>query len=591
MATTDDELRQVDPTVWKAFAGPFVHIPTLNSRVFYFPQGHAEHSSSPPFLSPLVTSQPLILCRVAAVTLLANPETDEFFAKLRLLPIDRSRDYGGGGVEEDCGEAAAAASFSKILTPSDANNGGGFSVPRFCADSIFPPLNFEAEPPVQTVSIRDVHGVSWEFRHTYRGTPRRHLLTTGWSKFVNHKKLIAGDSVVFVRNRFSGELFVGFAELCGPMPIAVGGGGGKEGFWRSGRGRVSEESVAEAAELAAQGMGFEVVYYPRVGLGDFVVKAESVEESLKVFWTSGMRVKMAMETDDSSRMAWFQGTVSLSMALAPDNCPWRGSPWRMLQKNMLSLTLIVTWDEPEVLQHVKRVSPWQIEYVEPTPPLHSAFPPAKKFRFPQNPGLPTDGKGDLFFPMPGLSNSMIGLSNLISENTHQMCKDKFFGNNVTPKVRTVSTELNIGSSQDNLSPDSPSSVHFYGNELARKQGRNSSTKAGLGSFQLFGKIIHMKDPVESGCDDVGCAEDNGSKMFKETEGVKNLPDLSLTCPYTQNYLMCLMLNTTELQLLKLVLYKLVPKAGRKLARNLTLAVVTCLRLGLYKQEVRDSTST
>ncbi|CAL5414437.1 unnamed protein product [Camellia sinensis] len=114
-----------------------------------------------------------------------------------------------------------------------------------------------------------------------------------------------------------------------------------------------------------------------------------------------------------------------------------------------------------------------------------------------------------------------------------MCKDKFFGNNMTPKVRTVSTELNIGSSQDNLSPDSQSSVHFYGNELARKQGCNSSTKAGLGSFQLFDKIIHMKDPVESGCDDVGCAEDNGSKMFKETEGVKNLPDLSLTCPYTK----------------------------------------------------------
>ncbi|CAL5348311.1 unnamed protein product [Camellia sinensis] len=544
MATTDDELRQV--------------VPIGYSRVFYFPQGHAEHPSSPPFLSPLVSSQPLILCRIAAVNLLANAETDEVFAKLRLLPIDRSRDYGGGGVEEDCGEAAAAAvSFAKILTPSDANNGGGFSVPRFCADSIFPPLNFEAEPPVQTVSIRDVHGVSWEFRHIYRGTPRRHLLTTGWSKFVNHKKLIAGDSVVFVRNGFSGELFVGVRRAvrsnadCGGRWNCGGDGGGKEGFWRNGRGRVSAESVAEAAELAAQGMGFGVVYYPRVGLGDFVVKAESVEESLKVFWTSRMRVKMAMETDDSSRMTWFQGTVSPSMA--PDNCPCRGSPWRMLQYcgNMPSLTLIVskyrigaTWDEPEVLQNVKRVSPWQIEYVEPTPLLHSTFPPAKKFRFPQNPGLPTDGKGDLFIPIPGLSNSMIGylkpslmnynsfpagmqgarqdtffassLSNLISENTHQMCKDKFFGNNMTPKVRTVQ-----------------SSVHFYGNELAQKQGRNSLTEAGLGSFQLFGKIIHMKDPVESGFDDVGCAEDNGSQMFKETEGVKNLSDVSFTCPYTK----------------------------------------------------------
>ena len=50
-------------------------------------------------------------------------------------------------------------SFAKILTPFDANNGGEFSVPQFCADSIFPPLNYQAEPLVQTLSVTDVHGV------------------------------------------------------------------------------------------------------------------------------------------------------------------------------------------------------------------------------------------------------------------------------------------------------------------------------------------------------------------------------------------------------------------------------------------------
>ena len=47
----------------------------------------------------------------------------------------------------------------KILTPSDANNGGGFSVPRFCADSIFPPLNYRAESSVQTLLFTDIHGM------------------------------------------------------------------------------------------------------------------------------------------------------------------------------------------------------------------------------------------------------------------------------------------------------------------------------------------------------------------------------------------------------------------------------------------------
>ena len=31
------------------------------------------------------------------------------------------------------------------------------------------------------------------------GQPKRHLLTSGWSLFVNAKKLVAGDSCIFVR--------------------------------------------------------------------------------------------------------------------------------------------------------------------------------------------------------------------------------------------------------------------------------------------------------------------------------------------------------------------------------------------------------
>ncbi|XAR62630.1 hypothetical protein NMG60_11017465 [Bertholletia excelsa] len=579
MANTG-ELRQVDPNVWKACAGTSVQMPAVNSRVYYFPQGHAEQCSSPPLFSPHVSSRPLIFCRVAAVLYLASPESDEVFAKISLVPVNRPRDvHAPLGIRECAGDGGSVVgegeesvvSFAKILTPSDANNGGGFSVPRFCADSIFPPLNYAADPPVQTITIRDVHGVAWEFRHIYRGTPRRHLLTTGWSKFVNHKKLVAGDSVLFMRNRRTGELFVGVrrvvrsnADYAGRWNCPVGpvrgkaeevdGGGsvGKEGFARSGRGRVSADSVAEAAELASHGLPFEVVYYPRIGWADFVVKAETVEASLNFLWTAGMRVKMAIETEDSSRMTWIQGTVSSAMVV--DKGPWRGSAWRMLQ---------ISWDEPEVLQNVKRVSPWQVEYVMSAPPLHSTFPPTKKFRVPPNLVLPTDGEGDFFFPVMGLNESMMGsfnspsmnyksfpagmqgarqdqfyvldMSNFTSEDTNQVCGDKSFDNNISPKLRAVSTELNIGSClSDNLSPDSQSSVHFFGNQLVGKQGYDSSTKAGLGSFQLFGQIIHMNDSGESGLDNVGCTGDSKRKVFEETKGVTNSLDLTLKCPpFTQ----------------------------------------------------------
>ena len=50
-------------------------------------------------------------------------------------------------------------SFTKILMLSNANNGGRFFVLRFCADSIFPPLNYQAKPPMQTLSVTDVHGM------------------------------------------------------------------------------------------------------------------------------------------------------------------------------------------------------------------------------------------------------------------------------------------------------------------------------------------------------------------------------------------------------------------------------------------------
>ncbi|XVF36823.1 hypothetical protein REPUB_Repub19eG0091600 [Reevesia pubescens] len=545
------EVRHVDSRIWRACAGPSVQIPTVNSRVYYFPQGHVEQScASPPFLSSLVLSKPLIPCVISDVRCLVDPKTDEAFAKLVLLPVEPSRlpnqFFNINGEVEDSDKIV---SYAKTLTASDANNGGGFSVPRFCADSIFPPLDYNAEPPFQTLSVTDVRGGVWDFRHIYRGTPRRHLLTTGWSKFVNQKKLIAGDSVVFMRD-CNGKMFIGVRRA-----MKRGEGGGDSGRWREpsdggamkaeGRGRM----MAEAAERAAKGLPFEVVFYPRAGRADFVVRAELVEAGLNIFWAGGTRVKMAVETEDSSRMTWFQGTVT--SAALPDSGLWIGSPWRMLQ---------VAWDdEPEVLQNARRVSPWQVEILSSSP-LHSPFPLAKKFKLSQDSGL-TDAEAVNLIPMTGLTNSTMGymnpsllnynsfpagmqgarqnqfhlqsLTNYMSENTPMMSTDNFSGNYMVPKLNRISTELNIGSSQsDNLSPDSQSSMVSFGTELTENGGCNSS-KVGVSSFQLFGKIIHMKEPVGSRFDDIGCMEDDGGKRYDEAVCEKNSLDLSSTYGYSK----------------------------------------------------------
>ncbi|GLT70138.1 hypothetical protein SLA2020_422350 [Shorea laevis] len=415
----------LDPQLWHACAGGMVQMPAVHSKVYYFPQGHAEHANGNVDFRNFPIP-PLILCQVSGIKYMADPETDEVFAKMLLVPLrdDGHEDDnfdGNSGMEEN----GKSASFAKTLTQSDANNGGGFSVPRYCAETIFPRLDYSAEPPVQNILAKDVHGNLWKFRHIYRGTPRRHLLTTGWSNFVNQKKLVAGDSIVFLRAE-NGDICVGIRRAkkgIGSGHEYLPGwnlGGGNSGSQFGGyspflkeeesksvrrncngdmKGGVRVDSVIEAANLAANGRPFEVVYYPRASTPEFCVKASSVRAAMHIQWCPGMRFKMAFETEDSSRISWFMGTISSVQVVDPIH--WPTSPWRLLQ---------VQWDEPDLLQNVKRVNPWLVELVSNIPPIHlNAFSPRKRMRLPQQPDF-------LFnqFPVPPFSGNPLGSSSPLS---------------------------------------------------------------------------------------------------------------------------------------------------------------------------------
>ncbi|XP_051119814.1 auxin response factor 18-like [Andrographis paniculata] len=384
----------LDPQLWFACAGGMAQVPPPNSRVYYFPQGHAEHANETANLAGFGKIPPLIPCIVSSVKYLADSESDEVFAKIRLVPVAGDDEFGDefvGFDKNSVGEMeksnSNSNSFAKTLTQSDANNGGGFSVPRYCAETLFPRLDYTSEPPVQTILAKDVHGEVWKFRHIYRGTPRRHLLTTGWSSFVGRKKLVAGDSIVFLRAE-NGDLCVGIrrAKGGGGGFVAVGDGGsgwncGYRGFsGGGGTGRRSEFN--DVITLAARGREFEVVYYPRASTPEFVVAATSVRAAMGVRWSSGMRFKMAFETEDSSRISWFMGTVS--SAFADDPILYPNSPWRFLQ---------VIWDEPELLHNLKRVNPWQVELVSNVPAAVHFSPPRKRARLPQFPEITINRAG------------------------------------------------------------------------------------------------------------------------------------------------------------------------------------------------------
>ncbi|MCO5587176.1 hypothetical protein L7F22_041123 [Adiantum nelumboides] len=430
---------ELDPQLWHACAGAMVRMPQVGSKVIYFPQGHAEHAASMPEFPPSFGMACMVLCRVLSVKFLADAETDEVYARIGLQPDPN----GNIDVHDDSPASPPlpekSASFAKTLTQSDANNGGGFSVPRYCAETIFPRLDYSQDPPVQIVLAKDVHGTVWKFRHIYRGTPRRHLLTTGWSNFVNHKKLVAGDAIVFLRNA-AGELCVGVRRSTRGTTTSVNTSSwhlaaataasstGSSSSWKlktldnsfdflgsaatdssvrslrassdtagsanfaRNRARVTEKDVLEAASLAAAGRLFEVVYYPRATISEFCAKAHAVRASLQLNWSPGIRFKMAVETEDASRISWFMGTIS--RVQEADSLVWPKSPWKMLQ---------VIWDEPEMLQGIARVSPWQVELVSPMQlPLFSL--PKKKPRLSPLPELQLDG---MSMSMATLSSNLL----------------------------------------------------------------------------------------------------------------------------------------------------------------------------------------
>ncbi|XP_051132198.1 auxin response factor 18-like [Andrographis paniculata] len=518
----EDGDKCLDPQLWLACAGGgMVQLPVENSTVFYFPQGHAEHASGNVDFRSCPKVPSYIPCRVSRVKFSADFETDEVYTRMRLVPIGMTEldtDDGGGAAAEN---QEKPASFAKTLTQSDANNGGGFSVPRYCAETIFPRLDYSADPPVQTIFAKDVRGETWKFRHIYRGTPRRHLLTTGWSTFVNQKKLVAGDSIVFMRSA-NGDLCVGIRRakrgvgrgndtIIGWNPVGYNAAfpygvfpafmhedeaksSGRNGDESSGgngwigRGKVKAEDVIEAVNYAARGQPFDVVYYPRASAPEFCVKTALVKAALRNRWFSDMRFKMAFETEDSSRISWFMGTIS--SAHAADPLQWPDSPWRLLQ---------VCWDEPELLQNVKRVNPWQVELVSNMPAIHfsSFIPPPKKLRLQSVEGQ---------IPVPAFSGNPILCTNFgcLSNNTPagmQGARHAQFGLSLS--------EIHLNKMQSGLLPDASNFVgsKFIGNDNVScaltignpSQGAKKTDNGKSGPLILFGTPMLPENHTSESC--------------------------------------------------------------------------------------------
>lgn len=350
--------------LWHACAGPLVTLPREGERVYYFPQGHMEQleASMHQGLEQQMPSFNLpskILCKVVNVQRRAEPETDEVYAQITLLPEPDQSEVTSPDPPLPEPEKCTVHSFCKTLTASDTSTHGGFSVLRRHADDCLPPLDMSQQPPWQELVATDLHGNEWHFRHIFRGQPKRHLLTTGWSVFVSSKKLVAGDAFIFLRGE-NEELRVGVRRHMRQqtnMPSSV----------------ISSHSMhlgvlATASHAIATGTLFSIFYKPRTSRSEFIVSVNKYLEAKKHKLSVGMRFKMTFEGEEVPERR-FSGTI-VGVGDRKSSV-WPDSEWRSLK---------VQWDEPSSILRPERVSSWELEPLIATTTTTNAQPAQRNKR-------------------------------------------------------------------------------------------------------------------------------------------------------------------------------------------------------------------
>ncbi|KAG6434250.1 hypothetical protein SASPL_105874 [Salvia splendens] len=375
--------------LWKACAGPLVDVPDVEDNVYYFPQGHLEQleASTNQELDQHIPHYNLptkILCRVAHIHMMAEPDTDEVYARINLLPhTDQTKPRNPYAPPPDPPKPSIR-SFSKILTASDTSTHGGFSVLRKHANECLPPLDMSQPTPTQDLVAKDLQGHEWHFKHIFRGQPRRHLLTTGWSTFVTSKKLVAGDCFIFVRGE-NGELRVGTRHLArrqSSMPPAV----------------ISSQSMllgvlASASHALSTHTLLAVYYKPRTT--QFVIGINKYLEAIKHEFAVGMHFQMRFEGEDLPERR-FTGTI---VGVGDCSSQWTESAWRSLK---------VQWDEPATIPRPDRVSPWEIEPFVPSP-VETSQPATKIKKQVLRPPKQKDLNGSLPSSAPRSGRALLSL--------------------------------------------------------------------------------------------------------------------------------------------------------------------------------------
>ncbi|KAK9134138.1 hypothetical protein Syun_013468 [Stephania yunnanensis] len=426
--------------LWHACAGPLVTVPRIGDRVYYFPQGHMEqleastHHQSLDQKMPSFNLPSKILCQVVNVQLRAEPETDEVYTQITLLPEEDQSEVTSPDPPLPEPQKCTIHSFCKTLTASDTSTHGGFSVLRRHADDCLPPLDMSQNPPWQELIAFDLHGNEWHFRHIFRGQPRRHLLTTGWSVFVSAKRLVAGDAFIFQRGE-NGELRVGVRRLMrqlSNMSSSV----------------ISSHSMhlgvlATASHAITTKTLFSVFYKPRTSQSEFIIGVNKHLEARNHKLSVGVRFKMKFEGEEAPERRFTGTIIGLGENLSPW---WPDSEWRSLK---------IQWDEPSSIPRPERVSPWDLEpLVASTTSTSQLAQRNKRARPPVLPSPTPDLSVFGMWKSPATSRSTFSYSGV------QRSREQYLPSNSNSLFSSI-TKVNSLGYTENASPSAVSSKSVY----------------------------------------------------------------------------------------------------------------------------------
>ncbi|XP_045793359.1 auxin response factor 2-like [Trifolium pratense] len=296
-----------------------------------------------------------VLCIVIGVQLKAHVNTDEVFALVTLIPLKQQEFMVEDNHPFD-DSPSEVYSFKKMLTSIE--DAAGLYIPKEHAERCFPSLDMTVQQPMQDLVVKDLHGIEWNFRHIYCDHKKEHMLTCGWSTFVNSKKLVPGDSCIFVRGE-NGEIGIGIHRAMKQH----------SDIWKT---SSPLGLMCAASHAVSTGTMFHVQYYPWITPFEFMIPLKTYVESIERDYSIGTRVRRLLSEVEGSPRRY--GTIVGNEDIDPIR--WPGSEWRCIK---------VQWDStPNSFTQLESVCPWWIE------PLGS--PKIKSF------------------PIPPLSNEVIGSS-------------------------------------------------------------------------------------------------------------------------------------------------------------------------------------